>query len=311
MTLPLPRARLAGCSCRSPLAHFFIHHGDSSLRELHPFTTITHLDSQNSVTPSSDDDFPIKFLFRKRTRLLALPKETEATSHLFSFLKYFHTKAQRLQRTQWTERLANLVDKKTAEQQYLQAQTAGASTDIKPGIIAHDYPVVPVSLRLEGPYFSPADPSRYETVVCFVAGSGISGAIAIAGAFAHHRSMSELITASENNDNFDLSKDSRPSTSRSLRWKRCIIIWSVREEDVIDIRIDRCLEAGVELQTHLTGSGRKRMNATERLETIRSEDPQGTSTWVYISGPKPFIQSAEQACKAADKVDYYAASWEI
>lgn len=268
------------------------------------------------MTPSTDGDFPIKFLFRKRARLLALPKETEAASHLFSFLNYFYTKPRRVQRTQWTERLASLVDEKMAEQQPLRAQAADTSADTKPANLAQGFPIVPVSLRLEGPYFSPADPSRYDTVVCLVAGSGISGAIAIAGAFAysgeqHQQRKSELTLASDTPDNVDLSELPRPSTPRSPRWKRCIIIWSVRDEDVIDLHIKRYLDAGVELQTHLTGSGRKRMNATETLQTIRSEHPQGTSIWVYISGPKPFIQSAEQACKSAENVDYYAASWEI
>lgn len=267
------------------------------------------------MTPPTDDNFPIKFLFRKRTRLLAFPKETEATGHVFPFLKYFHTKPRRAQGTQWTERLAGLVDKKTAEQQPLQGQTGGASADIKPLNLSQGYPIVPVSLRLEGPYFSPADPSRYDTVVCLVAGSGISGAIAIAGAFTysseqHQQHKSELTVTSRSNDNVDPELP-RLSTPRSPSWKRCVIVWSVRDGDFIDLRINKHLDAGVELKTHLTGPGRKRMNATETLQAIRSEDPQGTSIWVYISGPKSFIQSAEQACKAAENVDYYAASWEI
>ena len=42
---------------------------------------------------------------------------------------------------------------------------------------------VPISLRLEGPFFTPTNPSHYHTVVCLVEGAGISGALAIASAF--------------------------------------------------------------------------------------------------------------------------------
>jgi hypothetical protein len=36
-----------------------------------------------------------------------------------------------------------------------------------------------ISLRLEDPYFTPTDPARYQTVVCLVAATDISGALAI------------------------------------------------------------------------------------------------------------------------------------
>ena len=46
-----------------------------------------------------------------------------------------------------------------------------------------------IGVRAEGQYFTPADPARYHTVVCIVAGTGISGALAIIGAFAAQKIM--------------------------------------------------------------------------------------------------------------------------
>lgn len=58
----------------------------------------------------------------------------------------------------------------------------------------------PISLRLEGLYFTPADPSRYQTVVCLVAGTGISS-----------------------------GKSLVKSIKKGRSWTRCIVLWSVRE----------------------------------------------------------------------------------
>jgi NAD(P)H-flavin reductase len=64
-------------------------------------------------------------------------------------------------------------------------------------------------MRLEGPYFTPANPERYETVICLVAGTGVSGALAIAAAFQAGRA--------------------------DALWSRCVLIWTVRESDFVDL----------------------------------------------------------------------------
>lgn len=88
---------------------------------------------------------------------------------------------------------------------------------------------VDVSLRLEGPYFTVADPSRYKTVVCFVAGTGVSGAIAIARAFLEQKR--EKMAAF---DNYREGGAKDGSAKPSL-WERCVVFWTVREENYIDL----------------------------------------------------------------------------
>ena len=94
------------------------------------------------------------------------------------------------------------------------------------------FPQINVSLRLEGPYFSPAEPFCYETVVCLVAGTGISGAIAIARAFIEIQNSSEpAITA-----RMDPSAPPKKAIGDySPNCKRCIVVWSVREKDYVDL----------------------------------------------------------------------------
>ena len=94
-----------------------------------------------------------------------------------------------------------------------------------------------IGVRAEGPYFTPADPARYHTVVCIVAGTGISGALAIIGAFA-----AQKIRDAENSTEMDMCV---PGTCSAVqepapvlvggrgRWERCVVVWSVREDDYI------------------------------------------------------------------------------
>ena len=311
VTMPLPRARLSGCSCRSPLAHFYIHHSDSSIRELHPFTTITHLASRNSTTPTSEDDFPIQFLFRKRGKPSAVPTSGKETrlNRCLAIPRLFRTKKQRIQSTQWTDRLAGLVDERQGQlkgpyDNTMDLTPVTTSTPRSPSP-RRPFPRIDVSLRLEGPYFSPADPSRYNTVVCLVAGTGISGAIAIGSAFVEaQRSRSEK----------DCCPPSTcgPSTAPStFRWQNLVIVWSVKAADAISLPFfDVARTPGLEVQTHLTGDGRKRVDAEETLAEVRKRDPGGRM-WVYISGPNAFIEGGTKACKAQAGVDWYAASWDI
>ncbi|KAL8871829.1 MAG: hypothetical protein Q9174_002425 [Haloplaca sp. 1 TL-2023] len=286
VTAPIPRSRLAGCSCRSPLAHFFIHHGDSSKREVHPFTTITHLATIDATTPADTDQIMIQFLFRKAGSTKVLEKPEIPKPWLPYLRPSRGTKATSME---WTEKLANSIDRKGKE-----PDSNGAERQDPEENSSSD-----VSLRLEGPYFSPADPSRYNTVVCLVAGTGISGAIAIAGGFnAVTRSRVRVGSISSN------------TTRTSSPWSRCVIAWSVRERDYIDPPgLDVC--PGLELRTCLTGPGRPRQDVKKIMEEVQADADPEAKMWVYISGPKGFIENAKTVCKTMLHVDYYAASWDI
>ena len=194
---------------------------------------------------------------------------------------------------QWTERLAALVDRKPSL-----VRRGSAAT-----VMSVVFPRRSVALRLEGPYYSPADPFRYEKVICFVAGTGISGAIAIATAFTE-------LNASQSEQSLPEEKSTTSlSQPRRSPWRRCIIVWSVRATDYVDIPFFEH-KPGLEIRNCLTGPGRQRIDLGQTLTEILTDDPGG-KTWVYVSGPKPFIEAGKTACKASDRVDYYAASWEI
>ncbi|KAJ5751913.1 hypothetical protein N7520_008830 [Penicillium odoratum] len=140
----LPRERIDGCACKSPVAHFYIRHSMTSARELHPFTTITPLASQKNITSQSRDDMPIQFLFRKRGNPDSFPGP------------------------QWTDKLAGLADKCKPLSGHGPNSSSSSSQRFSTPLIE---PVnkslgVEISLRLEGPYFSEADPTPYRTVIC-------------------------------------------------------------------------------------------------------------------------------------------------
>ena len=291
--MPLPRQRLSGCSCRSPLAHFYIHHAGSSLRELHPFTTITHLASKNNVTHQDEVEFPIQFLFRKQGK--APVSNNTVVMPLPLHQRIFRGKKRRVQSTQWTARLAALADEHRPDlpknQRDVDKDVEKSTTTFSPEVIGID-----VALRLEGPYFSPADPSRYDTVICLVAGTGISGAIAIAAAFNY----------AATNDNTD---------APPRRWRQCIIIWSVKESDDIELPFLEPKAEGLELRRCLTGPSRARVDLTQALSEICVKEKRETGrSWVYTSGPGKYIDSAKEACKKVKQqteLDFYAASWDI
>lgn len=249
LSVPIQRRRLDGCACTSPLAHFFIHHADSSLRELHPFTTTTHLATQNNITHHREDDINIQFLFRKRGGSAPIPSsarlaDTGVSQRFSGILK--RLRRQKSQ-AQWTNRLASCADKLQSSQS---SETTLVDDD---GVLQRTeiHSGVPVSLRLEGPYFTIATPALYNTVVCIVAGTGVSGALAIAGAFKELERTSAL-SESEKQDcvacGSGLILGSRctvaPTNSRKgplistggpRIWTRCIILWSVREDIFIEL----------------------------------------------------------------------------
>ena len=151
-----------------------------------------------------------------------------------------------------------------------------------------------VSLRLEGPYFCAAEPSRYEIVVCLVAGTGISGAIAIGASF-----------------NESMRTRQEDAEVLSDTWRKCVIIWSVKEKDDIDLSFLHPMAPGLSLRKCLTGPGWSRVDLTEALADAVAD---GHRVWVYISGPTPFIKAGEEACKVVKKgrdLDFHAANWDI
>ena len=229
LTVPLPRNRLKGCACHSPLAHFHIHHSESSLREIHPFTTITHLASQKLFSSDSEKNIMIQFLFRKSK---APDSPTSSTAQ---------TPERGLKR-QWTNKLADLVDEATINLSPPSEKLDLEDADSQRRRLSGQYQT---SLRLEGPYFTPANPASYDTVICLVAGTGVTGAIAIAEAFRQQPAIDALgpettvsgderIRCAPLERNASISTSLAPLKAPSI-WKRCVVVWTVREADYIDL----------------------------------------------------------------------------
>ncbi|KAE8445704.1 hypothetical protein EG329_012883 [Mollisiaceae sp. DMI_Dod_QoI] len=318
--VPLPRQRLHGCACTSPLAHFYIHHSDSSVRELHPFTTTTHLASLNAVTDPTREDIDIKFLFRKRGAARTTSKPETTPSFISTMIRCL---ACRKTNPQWTSKLAGF-----AEKHNINAPTSLTPRNDSFSAAGINVKGLPISIRLEGPYFTPADPYRYKTVVCFVAGTGISGALAIAGAFNELKRQS----GSDQGSSANCSMQTRPGIGtegegkpavvtydRESSWRRCIIIWSVREEHCIDLpELKGTSTSSLDVRLHVTGGGRARLSVGDALDQILDEDVADSSasgsasTWVYISGPNAFIAAGETACKERQEkgVDWHGARWD-
>jgi hypothetical protein len=256
-------------------------------------------------------------MFRMSTRTGSTSTPSKKTRKCsWSDFKQYFPRAQQ-SKLQWTDKIANLVNVTTMEKVVtpLASPLNHSGCEAPHPGLADDCPVAISSaantaVRLEGPYFTSVNPAKYSCTICLVAGTGISGAIAIAGAFAERqRTRAEVTT------------DSSSSTATQTRarpggfgWQRCIIVWTVREEDHIDLPLlngsGRSFGDGLELRTHLTGEGRPRLDAKATIQNIMreagiSEEIGGTKmmrrqkqVWVYISGPDGFVTTAETACKA-------------
>ena len=247
----------------------------------------------NNATDASEDDFPIQFLFRKQG---GKPPSTTAVVPLPLYKRILRDKKRRKQSTQWTARLAALVDEQQPE---LSKRQGDSNIDMErsPATFATGAGCINVALRLEGPYFSPVDPYRYDTVVCLVAGTGVTGAISIAAAFNY---------AATNDSN-----NSTPKVSPLRKWRRCIIIWSVKESEDIELPFLEPKAEGLELRKCLTGPGRSRVDLGQALSDICvKERGEGGSSWVYISGPDRYVDSGREACQEVQRhveLDFYAA----
>ena len=242
-----------------------------------------------ALNASDKETIMIQFLFRKSDQQRALVPETG------------HPREENSSK-QWTNKLASLVE---------DAPSATGSVsekidDLEGHGKAEQYSLHHTSLRLEGPYFTPVNPASYHTVICLVAGTGISGAIAIASAFSAQFSRG----GSERRDADGVARNGVDTLqdSKVLRvWPRCIVLWSVRESDYIKLPFFSEDTPGLEVRPHLTGNGRSRLDPRKAVEDIRESSPT-EKTWVYISGPNPFIDTGERACRALD-VAYFGARW--
>ncbi len=255
----------------------------------------------------------IQFLFRKSRSSRAFAPNTD------------HPREEKSSK-QWTNKLASLVEDVSAAEKPEHDHEQGSESQPGQPIPSTHH----TSLRLEGPYFTPANPAFYKTVICLVAGTGISGAIAIAAAFtaqsATEREQAITIptalgaeptpkpetidkTAAVVNPSktTSMAEDGPSSICNPRTWKRCIIIWSVREADYIKLPFFKEEEnPGLEVRTHLTGEGHGRLSMENTIGEICGAG--GGRTWVYLSGPNVFIETGEKACRKVG-VDYYGARW--
>lgn len=305
--IALPRHRLHGCACTSPLAHFYLHHADSSIRELHPFTTITHLASENRITSPDQNDLQIQFLFRKRGQINQAPQKPSKDGFATTVLNIISPPSRRRRKSQWTDQLAELAHNDTLRATsssilLIEPPSRRASTAAFAAFPPN--PTMPIQLRLEGPYFTPSDLVKYNTVVCLVAGIGISGAIAIAADF---REDSRLLSTSDYICEDCGRQGHKPNIELSGNvWKKCIAVWSVKEDIFVELPFLKAGE-GLEVVVKLTGEGRPRVDVLAMLRGVCKENPG--SVWVCISGPDAFIAVAEEACKMVSAVEYYGARW--
>ena len=226
--------------------------------------------------------------------------------------------------TQWTNRLGSLVDEEKAKASLSDNSNGGVtpstlrtmSSGFSDAISNYE---VETPLRLEGPYFTPANPEAYKTVVCLVAGTGLSGAIAIAAAFQAQQRARPRST-------LRAPALARTMASESTRlWERCIVIWTVREDSFVDMqeffrrkcalhlcenyqRIIALESPGLEFRVHKTGGAQPRPNMSEALMGICGD--KGRDCWCYISGPNGFISAAEQSCSQIKSLNWFAARWD-
>lgn len=207
---------------------------------------------------------------------------------------------------QWTNKLASLVDEDRSPTKPI---TEEKGNDTENGHSLNQSTTHNTSLRLEGPYFTPANPASYNTVICLVAGTGISGAIAIAAAFsAQFRNTSSANPPKPHPT--ATPTPSSPFINKPPTWTRCIILWSIRSTDYTSLPFFQPTP-GLDIRPHLTGPGHQRIDAKATIGEICAEaerEKLGSSTWVYISGPNAFIESGERACREVG-VGFFGARW--
>lgn len=181
---------------------------------------------------------------------------------------------------------------------------------------------VPISIRLEGPFFTAVNPSHYRTVVCIVGGAGINGAIAIASAYQQldnidaqerlnppspAKSLTGIRKLFVEPDDCDTGLCSMPNLANRI-WKRCVIVWVVNEEDFIEppgLYANKAegVKSKLEFRVIFTTNMPKELNVVAVLDGVLKEDgvEQGKtkmgSLWCYIAGAKLLVKQAERACQ--------------
>ena len=133
-----------------------------------------------------------------------------------------------------------------------------------------------------------------------MAGTGISGALAIAAAFRAEGGASRYVC-----DDCQLSGQLAATT----KWTKCLLVWSVRAEayaEGLPFLPQVKGTPGLEVVVQVTGPGRERLDMDVMLRGWVGGG--GGRTWVYVSGPDAFITAGEEACKRAG-AEYYGARW--
>ncbi|KAI4168054.1 MAG: hypothetical protein LQ343_006687 [Gyalolechia ehrenbergii] len=243
-----------------------------------------------ALSVADDDPIMVQFLFRKSE-----PEPTVASSGS-------HPRGKKASK-QWTNKVASLVDE--------------TPMDIPPRL---GKPVDPenlplpsyqTSLRLEGPYFTPVNPAGYNTVICLVAGTGITGAIAIAAAFSAQSapgtaSSAQQLATIDGTVPRENEYNGQVWPPEQKAWRRCVVVWSIREPDYIKLPFFQDTP-GLEIRSHLTGKDRPRVDLKQSIDEICTVEPGG-STWVYLSGPNAFLEAGKKACQSSH-VEFFSARW--
>jgi hypothetical protein len=175
---------------------------------------------------------------------------------------------------------------------------------------------VELSVRLEGPYFTAAKPSEYETIICLVAGTGVTGAIALASAFHAQKraSRTSLVPSEYSAGEYGsevallpktMTQDKHITFTKS-RWSRCVLVWTVRDSEYVELPgISELKCDGLDIQIYRTGGGAPRPD----LDNIVRETcgGRGRDCWAYICGPEAYVETAERACKQIEGLTWNTA----
>lgn len=362
LTTALPRARLVGCAKSSPVARFYIYRSNTPASELLPFTTITHLALQDAITDPSEENIETKFLFRRHGGSTPFVSETKSRrsrlSSIAHLLDRYGDRDEVVPKENMMTEMGQLADKygKSVEQNAWGLKQQDSfnlsereserldSLAVPPNVRnvrkvskaeeVLDSASVPISIRLEGPFFTAVNPTHYRTVVCIVGGAGINGAIAIASAYQQldnieaqermnrpqrSKSPTGLQKLFAEPDDCDTGLCSLPNLQNRI-WRRCVIIWVVNEEDYIeppglyDSR-DPGVKSDLEFRVIFTANIYKELNVLAVLDRVLKEDgvEQGKtkmgSLWCYIAGTKMLVKQAERACQVRNErgVEWLAA----
>ena len=130
---------------------------------------------------------------------------------------------------QWTEKSGSLADFQHPKEESIDSSDPEKSRASASYLDLTGSPAVDVRLRLEGSYFTAVGPSRYKMVVCFVAGTGVSGTIVIAGAFVEMRQQVAAKLVKCRGEDRCVDPCCSSDQSSTSKWERCVIHGSVKK----------------------------------------------------------------------------------